>query len=236
MANIFLTGATGFLGSHLLPALVARKHSVETDMRKFRFTKFDCIVHLAAVTSIKTEFDGKLFDANVVLSEKIFSNPARIIYASSCSAKYMTNPYAYTKRYCEYLGAIHGNALGLRFHNIYGPRNNKGIVRHLLNQEDGANIEVKGSNLIRDYIHVDDIVNEIARLITLNNIGVIDIGTGVGTRTVDLVSTFEKVSGKRFNITTNDDWGGGNEPTIMISNNFIQAVGLEEGLKKTIDA
>lgn len=237
MANIFLTGSTGFIGSHVLGSLKAQGHRVETDMRELRFNKWDVIIHLAAVTHIKKEFDGKLFDANIVLSEQIFSNPARIIYASSCSAKYSTNPYAYTKQYCEYLGEIHGGALGLRFHNVYGPGNQKGIVWYLGECKDGDKITIRGPELVRDYVYVEDvvqcIVSHLRPLSIYKFTGVEDVGTGVGTTTLDLVNLYQKLSGKKFELSFMP--AGDNEPASMISNDSRYGVTtLEEGLNKTI--
>jgi nucleoside-diphosphate-sugar epimerase len=246
MPRVFLTGSTGFIGSHLFKKLMELDYQVDTHLRLLDYRKYDCVIHLAAVTHIRTEFDPAMYEANVVFAQKILSTPFRTIYASSCSAKYLTNPYAYTKRYCEWLGDRHGNALGLRLHNVYGSGNNKGIVHHLMNQENGATIEVKGANLIRDYIHIDDVVDYVIAHGMRKHVselypggfymnGIRDVGTGTGTRTIDLVQKFEEVSGKTFTIKTNEDWGGGNEPVAMVSNNPILSVSFKEGLLKTIN-
>ncbi|MBP7109637.1 MAG: NAD-dependent epimerase/dehydratase family protein, partial [Chitinophagaceae bacterium] len=65
------------------------------------------------------------------------------------------------KLYAEHLGAIHGNAIGLRFHNVYGPGNNKGIIWWLMQQPDGAKITVRGEQQIRDFIFIEDVVRAI---------------------------------------------------------------------------
>ncbi len=250
--KIFITGATGFIGGHLLTKLQSLGHEVVTDMRYFESEKWSAIIHLAATTHIREDFDHKIFESNIVLSKKIMSTPYRTIFASSCSAAHLTNPYAYTKRYCEWLGEKHGNAVGLRFFNCYGPNNNKGIVKFLCDQPDGAKITIRGENLIRDYIHVNSVVDEICQhLEKKNNIvfsdeisgttiyeemksEVIDVGTGVGTSTIDLVSLFTKLSGKKFYIETIP--AGDNEPQSMISNNEIpNAIDLETGLLKMIN-
>lgn len=217
-------------------------------------------------------FDPKLIESNILLTNEVFKVPTRIIYASSCSAAFNTNPYAYTKIWAEYCGMRHGNAVGLRFHNVYGNGNKKGIVWHLLNQQDGANLNIRGAELVRDYIHVDDVVNAILHhmnpspiYIDINELqkvankytakqllgmafernivlgdsfklqpseGVVDIGTGVGTKTIDLVNLFMRLADVKFNITTSP--AGLNEPEKMISNNIVKHMTIEEGLVKVI--
>lgn len=250
--KIFLLGAFGFIGQHLAKKLIQLGHEYITEMRYWR-DRYDCIINLAAVTHINTEFDPQIFESNVVLANEVFKRPERIIYASSCSAKYLTNPYAYTKRYNEWLGEKHGDALGLRFHNVYGPENNKGIVWWLMQQKDGARINVRGDQLIRDYIHVENVVDIVSLCISqlpAHNIrdiglpekamnpkyfdkGVVDVGTGIGTQTMDLVNLYMKLSGKSFIIDVSEP--GDNEPASMISENIVPHMSLEEGLRKTIE-
>ena len=253
MAIIFLTGHRGFIGGHLMRNLIEGGHYVDTDLRLLETCKYDCVIHLAGITHIKPDFDPMLYEGNIILSKKVMSTPYRTIYASSCSAAHLTNPYAYSKRYCEWLGEKHGNALGLRLHNVYGNGNNKGIVWYLMQQPDGATITIRGANLIRDYIHVDDVVDliiskvkeytdfpfsngrisfEVGKDFRKRNVGVIDVGTGNGTSTLDLVKAYMKLSGKRFELNFVE--AGENEPPEMISNNPVFATSLPEGLRKTI--
>lgn len=271
MSKIYLTGHDGFIGRHLVKKLQELNHEVVTDFRYFN-DKFDAVIHLAAVTHIRDEFDPKMIESNIILADKIFKKNCRIIYASSCSAAHFTNPYAWTKMWSEYLGEKHGNAVGLRFFNCYGPGNNKGIVKFLMDQPDGARIKIRGVDLVRDYIHVDDIVNDIVKphllpegkyvdlqdlrkevedggdikdlikmafdgrrkhIDLLATVGVVDVGTGVGTSTMDLVNLYMKLSGKSFIIDIEEP--GRNEPVEMVSNRKINSISLEEGLQKMIN-
>lgn len=247
MSKIFLLGHKGFVGSHLLPKLQEANYEVVTDLRYWS-DRHDVIINMAAVTHLRQEFDPKLIESNIILPYHLFNRPERIIYASSCSARHNTNPYASSKIWSEFLGDKHGNALGLRFFNLYGLGNSKGIVWHLMNQSDGAKITIRGGDLIRDYLHVEDCVDEIMRCLkwdwptrkTYNPVSfpisgsnVLDVGTGIGTSTISLIALYQELSGKRFDITfVPADIG---DPQEMISNNAIPHVDLKMGLLKLIN-
>lgn len=246
--KIFLTGATGFVGSYLYPKLIKLGYEVYTEMRHLHSQQYYCVIHLAAVTHTKCEFDAKMIESNILLTSEIFKTSARVLYASSCSAAHLTNPYAYTKVWAEYCGSRHSNSLGLRFHNIYGKNNNKGIVWFLLNSKD-RNINIRGADLVRDYVYVEDVVDYIVRCIKeydfreilkqhslqdqpKRNIGVVDVGTGVATTTRELVEKFMWVSGKYFEISTSP--ASEHEPERMVSNNIVPHLPLDEGLRRTV--
>lgn len=243
MSKYFITGAGGFIGSHVVKKLTEMGHEIVTDMRHLHTRKFDAVIHLAAKNNIKNEFDADLIESNIVLTREIFKTNCRIVYASSCVAEFPLNPYAYSKLYSEHLAAIHGNAIGLRFHNVYGPGNGKGIVWWLMQQPDGAKVTIRGANQIRDYIFISDVVNEIITYlkVTFENFwegkpltGVVDIGTGVGTTTLELVQLYRKLSGKNFELEFAP--AGANEPEKMVaSSQPPNCISLETGLKKLIE-
>lgn len=247
-------GHMGFIGSHLLPKLQDKGYEVVTDLRYWD-DRYDCVINLAAVTHIRNDFDPKMIESNIILVDKVFKRSERIIYASSCSAKYFTNPYAGTKLWAEYLGNKHGNALGLRFFNVYGQNNNKGIVWFLMQQPDEAKITIRGENLVRDYIDAESVANYIiycmAQEVKYINMtaykenindpdvikvnqptGIVDVGTGIGTDTQSLLDLYMELSGKEFKVEYVP--AGSNEPLSMISNNIVPHISLRDGLIKTI--
>jgi nucleoside-diphosphate-sugar epimerase len=230
--RIFLTGHKGLIGSNLLIRLVDLGHEVHYDMKVFDIYKWDLVIHLAATTSIATEFNPMIYENNIIFSKKMLSTPYRTIYASSCSAKYNSNPYAASKIYNEWLGEKHGNAVGLRFHNVYGNPNTKGLIWFLMNKKDGDKITIRGPELCRDFIHVDCVVDEILEWLHRKNSGVFDVGTGLGMMTMDVVNDYMGVSGKKFDIEIAE--AGINEPICMISSRIVPHVSFIDGLKKTI--
>lgn len=232
MSKIFLLGHKGFVSSHLLPKLQEANYEVVTDLRYWN-DRYDVIINLAAVTHLRTEFDPKLIESNVILPYHLFNRPERIIYASSCSARHNSNPYASSKIWAEFLGEKHGNTLGLRFFNLYGSGNSKGIVWHLMNQPDYARLEIRGSQLIRDYLAVEDAVQYMIECLKGNDTGVVDVGTGVGTSTKDLVYLYQDLSGKAFDIRFVLPDAG--DPQEMVSTNSIPHTDLKTGLLKLIN-
>jgi nucleoside-diphosphate-sugar epimerase len=235
MSKIFLLGAQGFIGKHLYRRIVD-KHEVVTDMRFFD-DRYDVVIYLAGVTHTYNIFDPKLIESNIILADRIFKRPEPIIYASSCSAAFFSNPYALSKQWCEYLGERHRTAIGLRFFNVYGPSNNKGIVKFLMDKNDGDSIAVRGPELERDYIHVDCAVDSIVHLLNPYNWNfqsrIIEVGTGIGTETMDLVNLYMKLSGKSFNISVVE--AGDHEPKSMVAKSKGIFIPLAEGLLKTIN-
>lgn len=231
--RIFLTGHRGLIGSNLLIRLIDLGHEVHYDMKVFEIYKWDLIIHLAATTNISTEFNPMIYENNIIFAKKILSTPYKTIYASSCSAKYNTNPYAASKIYNEWLGEKHGNAIGFRFHNVYGNPNSKGLIWFLMSKSDGDRITIRGPELIRDFVHVDCVVDEITEWLNRSNSGVFDVGTGTGMMSMDAVNAFMEVSGKRFDISVSI--AGINEPLSMISSRVIQHVKFKDGLAKTIN-
>lgn len=248
--KIFVLGHLGFIGSHLLPALSKANIDVVTDMRYFD-DRYDVVINLAAVTNTVNTLDPKLIDSNFILADKVFKKADRLIFASSCSAKYPeTSPYALSKAWGEHRCIERGNSLALRFFNIYGSGANRGIVKYLIDQPDGATIILRGPDLIRDYIFIDDIIHAIMyhivykpdtliglQRLLVNSVisqgGYVDVGTSIGTTTLNLVNLFSELSGKIFNIESID--ARPDEPKSMVSNyGFICQTPLRIGLAKTI--
>lgn len=176
--TIFLTGSKGFIGSHLLKALGDYEVYCGGHNELPKFTP-DYIIHLAATTTTTDTFLPELYENNIIYAKQIMSIPTRIIYASSTSAAELTNPYAYSKRYIENLGES-CNSVGLRFFNVYGGGNNKGIVKKAIEcVKYGEEMYISGGEQVRDFIYIDDVVKAIIdNLDSPENI--IEVGTGYG--------------------------------------------------------
>jgi UDP-glucose 4-epimerase len=240
--NILITGAAGFIGSHIADKLVDEGHLViglddlssgklenvnkqvaffQLDLSQIEtlFERFeiDLVIHCAAQTDVRVSIDDPIFDA----MENIFGSLSvleamkkfgceRIIFFSSGGAVYSPeneypltedseigplSPYGISKYTIENYVKFYMNMHGLkaatsivRLSNVYGPRNEKGIINLALNKfKKGETLELYGGAQTRDYIHVSDVVSAIDIIIKNNFCGVYNIGTGIETSLNDLM-------------------------------------------------
>lgn len=248
--RIFLTGGYGFLASHLWPELENLGFEVVCDMRYYEIENWHYVIHLAGCKNTSTQFDPRIYYDNILLSDRIFRTSSPIIYASSCVAKFNTTPYSASKLWSEHLGSIHGHSLGLRFHNLYGPNSTSGLIKYLSEKKSGEQIIIRGSELYRDYVWVEDAVKVILQNVlhpyitirtnlsidspvkTIKNAGIMEVGTQMSYSTRQVVDMYTLLSGKWFDINKIDSEP--HEPAAMISNNANCKTTLEEGLKLLI--
>lgn len=233
--KIFLTGGNGFIGSHLCKRLSELGHVVcEADYNELPVNKlWDCVIHLAAKTTLSKEVTDEFWDSNCVYAHQILESHPRVIYASSTSASELTNPYACTKRYLEHIGQKHGNAVGLRFFNVYGNGCNRGIIKAAIDCANSGNIlPLYGGDNIRDFIYIDDVVNWICTNLDKDP-GIYDVGTGIGTSINDAVEMVHKITGK--DIFIQGGFKSDVDMKVSIANpGMPNCLSLEEGLKKML--
>jgi nucleoside-diphosphate-sugar epimerase len=75
--------------------------------------------------------------------------------------------------------------LGMRFTTTYGPNAREQMLIPSIIRNEVPYINIDHS---RDFIHVDDLCNAIVMLIDKNEYGVIDIGTGISNKLVDIMN------------------------------------------------
>ena len=84
------------------------------------------------------------------------------------------------------------NLIIARIFNVFDKNENFSIVSKLINDKH-KNQSIKifnNGNSIRDFIHINDVVNSFAALLKYGKPGIYDIGTGYGTRILDLIKNF----------------------------------------------
>jgi len=196
--NILLTGSDGFIGSHLFYALKEEHNVYGFDLKNGHnilqtdFPKdIDLVIHLAGLSGVRDSLNRPTdyWTTNVIGTQRLFENykDVRIIYASSSTAhEPWKNPYAMSKYSMEQLN--HNNAVGMRFTTVYGPgaRVDMLIPKILRNDVQYLNV-----NHIRDFIHVNDIVSAVEIMMTNTFRGVVDVGTGISNKLVDIADYFK---------------------------------------------
>ena len=99
----------------------------------------------------------------------------------------LTSHYAKSKLMCELMAASFPNTLGLRIFNAYGPgdelkRHPSPISQMFAAKRAGTPWTCYGDGTqAKDFIHVDDVVEIIMRLIESDATGVVNVGTGIAT-------------------------------------------------------
>mgnify|MGYP003140378156 FL=1 len=197
--NILLTGHKGFIGNRLFTYLQEKDHTVIAldkltghDIMSCDFPhNIETVIHLAGLSGVRDSLDRptEYWKTNVIGSQRIFDfyKNKRVIYASSSTAyEPWQNPYAMSKYAMEQLEQP--NSLGMRFTTVYGPgaRETMLIPKILKNDVQYLNV-----NHTRDFIHVDDVVSAIDTVLHKDVRGVIDVGTCISNKLVDIAEYFK---------------------------------------------
>jgi UDP-glucose 4-epimerase len=185
----------------------------------------DVLFHLAAQVSVRKSVEDPVHDLDVNakgILHLIESAPdlERVIYASSGGAVYgepeylpvdeghptdPVSPYGVSKLagekylHCYFL-TTGLKVTCLRYANVYGerqdPRGEAGVIAIFLERiKRGEPPVVFGDGeQSRDFVHVEDVVK--ATLAAMENDGIYNIGTGVGTSVNRLVEIFSQVTGR----------------------------------------
>ena len=230
----------------------------------------DGIFHEAALTIVQESFykEKEYFDVNVTGTENIFKIAKKfqkkVVYASSSSiygeSKHIPikenseqkpiNPYGQTKLEDEILAEKYGNnglkVIGLRYFNIFGKGQTgsyAGVITQFmrkLNENQSPIIFGDGSQ-IRDFIHVSDIAQaNVSAMLSKINSGFFNIGTGIGTKIIDLAKIMTEICQKNFEPIFQNSLEGDvkmSQADITLTKKMIKwesKIALEEGLRKFI--
>jgi UDP-glucose 4-epimerase len=244
--KILVTGATGYIGSHLCKTLTEKKYNVtgwdinlygeknnidncvknlyNIDVTDFQDNyKFDAVVHLAGRVAVdesvrlpyeyyKTNIQGT---ANCL--DKIETD--HFLFAGTAASWDLASPYALSKVAAEDI--IKQKAKGytiFRFFNVSGTNtihrqlgNGTHLIRMVAKvaagkkdklQIFGNDWNTKDGTCIRDFIHVQDLVNAIENAISQGptNTPYECLGTQNGYSVLDVVNEMEKVTNKKIPI------------------------------------
>tara|TARA_Y100000590_G_scaffold455325_1_gene603755 strand:+ start:3162 stop:4112 length:951 start_codon:yes stop_codon:yes gene_type:complete len=198
--------------------------SVKNCFKSFRPQK---VVNLAALAGIRYGFDhpNEYVTPNLIGFHNIIENCRNydiegFIYASSSSV-YGNNAiphkindlsfmpvsiYGATKRYNEliafnYSHLYNMNTTGLRYFTVYGPwyRPDMALFIFISKILDGEPISVfNNGDMERDFTYIDDIIAGTRSAIDKNyKCEVFNLGNGIGTKLIDMISLIEEVLGKK---------------------------------------
>ena len=196
--NILLTGSDGFIGQNLYNHLKEKYKLINIDkisgydlLTCDLHFQADLVIHLAGLSGVRDSMNNPTdyWKQNVIASQRLFEyfSDTRILYASSSTAwEPWRNPYAMSKYSIEQIAPE--NSLGMRFTTVYGPNAKPDMLIPRILRNDVQYINI---NHIRDFIHVNDIVSAVQVMMDNTFRGVIDIGTGVSNKLVDIADYFK---------------------------------------------
>ena len=200
--NILLTGHEGWIGSKIAEALDNGIHSLFLfdwccefeEWRDFferavgvNIDHIDTIIHCGAISD--SHADGNLlwdmnYLATAFLAHAAQSYGMKFIYFSSCAAMKPDTQYGWTKRCAEDYVVNKMNSdkyCVLQPFNVWGfdehKKDNPSVIHKLMNNQLSKVYE----GYVRDFIHVDDVVEAVTGLLGNWQSGVFELGTGIGT-------------------------------------------------------
>lgn len=249
--KILLTGHKGFIGTQIYETLKNSGYDIDgiDQGDKVPDTKYDIILHFGARTLIRNSIKApyEYFQDGLALTVK-FLEKARLdnslfVFPTSGSIDEPTNPYSLSKKNgIEWINLYRNlyslKSVVLKLFNIYGETSRKGAV-YLFTKASLYEEEIPvygGGNQIRDFVHVDDLVKCITRIIDGEiGPGEYEIGTGIGTSINDLIRKVETITGKKIK-RKDQDFLLKEAPSLYSRTPLpINPLKLEDGIKRVMD-
>lgn len=191
----------------------------------------DGIIHLAALTSVlkSIETPGEVYRTNVDMTAGLLElarehEVPRLLFAStnavtgdvgatpideSLPLRPLT-PYGATKAASEMLISAYTACYGVagcatRFANVYGPgmhAKDSMIPRLMRAARDGGGVQIYGDGTqVRDFVHVDDVVQALFVAWRTGQTGPLVVGSGVSNSVLELVEAVRVVTGAPLPVT-----------------------------------
>jgi ADP-L-glycero-D-manno-heptose 6-epimerase len=187
--------------------------------------KFDYIFHHAAIS------DTRVYDQEIIMKTNVNSfydllmlakkNQSVMVYASSAATygslpspqtvgkENPENPYGYSKYIMDQIAYKYSSEnpdltiVGLRFFNVFGPReyykaNTSSMVNQLGHQIlDGKapRLFENSSEIFRDFIYIDDVVQANIKACTPKKNGTYNVGTGIPRNFQEIADILQKELG-----------------------------------------
>lgn len=205
--KILLTGYKGFIGSNMLNKL--SEHDVDVfewgdDYPSVK--KYDWVIHMGAISSTTETDVEKIMRQNYDFSVDLYKDcrhyEINFQFSSSASVYGLGNnfnenapvdprtPYSWSKYMFErYIQTHRSKATTqvFRYFNVYGPgedhKGNQASPYHQFSKQAKETGKIKvfenSEKYLRDFIHVDEVVNYHLQFMNTTNSGTFNIGRGV---------------------------------------------------------
>jgi UDP-glucose 4-epimerase len=158
------------------------------------------------------------------------------------------NPYGISKVYAEKIIETYAknyklSYVILRLSNVYGERDFDRVIPIFIeNALNNKSLIVYGVDKLLDFIYIDDVVNALVKSMYVNENYILNIGSGVGTRILELAELIKRILNRNVNIVIKEKRKG--EVDKFVANidrakkilKWTPKISLENGLKHMIDS
>jgi UDP-glucose 4-epimerase len=215
----------------------------------------DTIVHLAAITSVVNSIDDPAgtYRTNVAATagllelarttgvkafllastNAVVGNVGNTVISERSLLRPLT-PYGATKAAAEMLLSCYASVYGMttcamRFSNVYGPgmeEKDSFIPRLMRAARDGRGVQVRGDgSMLRDVVHVDDVVAGILAAWRTGHTGPVILGSGRSVSVLDMVKAARSVTGAPIPIE-HVPVGPGEMPAVLLDISVARGLGF----------
>lgn len=172
----------------------------------------------------------KEFNQFMVLLNYCKIHDIKLIYPSSALIYEKNIKFVDCKKSMEEVASGYKNTLGLRIFPVYGPNSQTFINEACRAIKDDIQPVIWGEGTqTRDFIYIDDFIDQV--LESVDKVGILDIGTGIGKSFNEIVDTINKVLGKDIKpiyAPVPPDYSKGIKCEKPLKTNF----NLEKGIRK----
>jgi UDP-glucose 4-epimerase len=223
----------------------------------FERYKIDTVIHCAAQVDVLRSVEDPIHDAmeNIFGSLALFESMKnagckRIIFLSSGGALYQEidateesvpkpiSPYGIAKYSVEnYLLNFYADThkflpTVLRLSNVYGPRNNHGIISLALSKfKNKKPLTIYGGGQERDYCHVSDVVSAVDLVVKKNLLGIYNVSTEFSLSLNDLINIIKEANNVPDRLIKYAEY----KPGEIMKSSFKSIKLRKEGWKDKID-
>lgn len=255
MEKVYITGSTGFLGSHLIKRFKDPICIPHEEIRNIKLQPYDRFFFLSAYGNMSWHNDDeKTFQANIkdllsILTQKAtYKGFKSFTFVSTSSVRLpVQTMYSRTKRAAEeiLLSFMEKHNVPIQ---IIRPFSITGVgeqKEHLIPKLIESSYDGSVVNLVpepvHDFIDVEDVVDGILSLSDNSARGIFELGTGIQHSNLEIKEIVEKIAGKiNVNIVTQErDY----DTTSWVSTNFkargygwLPKKKLEQSIKEMVDA
>ena len=218
----------------------------------------DTIIHLAAITSVVNSIDDPVgtYQTNVAATASLLelartTGVTTFLLASTNavvgnvgdetiterSPLRPLSPYGATKAAAEMLLSCYAGVYGMttcamRFSNVYGPgmqQKDSFIPRLMRAARDGKGVQVRGDgSMVRDVVHVDDVVQGILAAWRAGHTGPVILGSGQSVSVMDMVEAARSVTGAPLPVE-HVPVGPGEMPAVLLDTSVARGLGYVPG-------